>query len=199
MQGQPPQQQPQQSSPANQLAHLEAPPIGRPRPTTPNFSTGSGSAGSAIDQAARAAAAARSSGGGAAGDAGDYGLGLGKSGASLGGGVDILSDTMGVDFAPYLKRIQHIIQTNWNNLIPEGAYPPLRKHGKVAIDFAILKDGSVAGMKLYGPSGDVSLDRAAWGGITGSNPFPPLPSEFPGQYLAIRCRFYYNPERGELR
>jgi hypothetical protein len=54
-------------------------------------------------------------------------------------------------------------------------------------------------MRLIGPSGDVSLDRAAWGGITGSNPFPPLPSEFHGQYLALRFHFYYNPDLNDLR
>jgi TonB family protein len=124
---------------------------------------------------------------------------MAHNGANLGGDVDILSDTMGFDFTPYLARIRHIIQDHWMSGIPESAYPPMRKHGKVAIDFAILKDGSVAGMRLYGPSGDVALDRAAWGGVTGSNPFPPLPSGFPGQFLSIRCRFYYNPERGELR
>jgi len=198
MQAQAPPQASPENPPANQLAHLEAPTIGRPRPTSPNFSAGPSSAGSAIDQAARAAAAARSAGGGS-GDAGDYGLGTAHNGANLGGDVDILSDTMGVDFSPYLARIRRIIQDHWMSGIPESAYPPLRKHGKVAIDFAILKDGSVGGMKLTGESGDVALDRAAWGGITGSNPFPPLPNAFPGQYLAIRCRFYYNPERGELR
>ncbi|MGA9209426.1 MAG: energy transducer TonB, partial [Terriglobales bacterium] len=84
---------------------------------------------------------------------------------------------------------------NWYNVIPEAAYPPLRKKGRVAIEFAILKDGSVAGMKLESPSGDVSLDRAAWGGITASNPFPPLPNEFSGQYLLLRFHFYYNPDK----
>ena len=184
--------------PANQLAHLDAPPIANRRPTTPNFSVGS-SAGSEIDRATRAVAESHGVGGGSAGSGGDYGLGRAHNGANLGDNVDILSDTMGFDFTPYLARIRHIIQDHWTSGIPESAYPPLRKHGRVAIDFAILKDGSVAGMKLYGPSGDVALDRAAWGGITGSNPFPPLPSGFPGQFLSIRCRFYYNPERGELR
>ena len=189
---------PPQTPPANQLAHLEAPPIANREPTTPNFSVGQRAPGSEIDRAARAVAQTHGVGG-SAGEAGDYGLGMNRNGASLGGDVDILSDTMGFDFSPYLARIRHIIQDHWMAGIPESAYPPLRKHGKVAIDFAILRDGSVAGMKLYGPSGDVALDRAAWGGITGSNPFPPLPSGFPGQFLSIRCRFYYNPERGELR
>ncbi len=49
-------------------------------------------------------------------------------------------------------------------------------------------------MKLISSSGDVALDRGAWGGITASNPFPPLPNEFGGQYLALRFAFCYNTD-----
>ena len=78
---------------------------------------------------------------------------------------------------------------------------PIYKKGKLMIEFSIQKDGSVAGMKLVATSNDPALDRAAWGGITGSNPFPPLPPEFiqsGGQYLTLGCIFTYNldDERG---
>ena len=73
------------------------------------------------------------------------------------------------------------------------------ERGKVSIEFAILPDGKVAGMKIIAPSGDVSLDRAAWGGITASNPFSPLPNEFHGPYLALRFHFYYNPAKGDIQ
>jgi TonB family protein len=106
---------------------------------------------------------------------------------------------MGVDFGPYLARVLHDVRQNWYNLIPEVARAPIMKQGRVAIEFAILKDGRVASMALAGTSGDVSLDRAAWGGITASNPFPPLPKEFGGSYLSLRFRFYYNPDRNDLR
>jgi TonB family protein len=88
---------------------------------------------------------------------------------------------------------------NWYNLIPEAARPPLLERGKVSIEFAILPDGKVAGMHIVSPSGDVSLDRAAWGGITASNPFAPLPGEFHGPYLALRFHFYYNPAKGDIQ
>jgi TonB family protein len=153
------------------------------------------SAGSAIEQAARDAR--RSSGMGGGGDLGS-GPGGGGRGSSVQGNLEILSDTMGVDFGPYLERVLHDVRLNWYAIIPEVARPPLLKKGKVSIEFAILKDGSVAGMKLDGPSGDVSLDRAAWGGITASNPFPPLPTEFRGEYLQLIFHFYYNPDRGDL-
>jgi TonB family protein len=153
--------------------------------------------GQAIQQAARAAAAGRV-GGTVGGAGGDYGLGHGTEGR-IHSNLDILSDTMGVDFGPYLARVLHDVRINWYNLIPEAARAPLMKKGKVAIEFAILKDGQVAGLRLAGGSGDVSLDRAAWGGITGSNPFPPLPAEFRGSYLALRFHFYYNPDKSDLQ
>ena len=153
------------------------------------------SAGTAIAQAAQAAAAHR---GGFAGDDGNYGLGTGAKPTAAMGPLDILTDTMGVDFGPYLQRVLHDVRVNWYNLIPESARAPIMKKGKVSIEFAIMKDGSVAGMKLISTSGDVALDRGAWGGITASNPFPPLPNEFGGQYLALRFHFYYNPDRSDL-
>jgi TonB family protein len=185
-----PQPPPQQNS----VARLQTPPEGRP---TPNFSTGAVSAGSAIEQAARAALSNR--GGYSGGDSGDYGLGQGKQGNEAIGPMDVLSDTMGVDFGPYLARVLHDVKENWYRIIPESARAPLMKKGKVSIEFAILKNGQVAGLQIVGTSGDVALDRAAYGGITASKPFPPLPSEFGGQYLALRFHFYYNPERSEIQ
>ena len=191
----PGQQQPPPAPTAipDQVAKLESPPIARPKPS---FQSRPMSAGSAIEQAARAAAANR---GGYGGDSGDLGLSQGRQSPQAIGPLDVLSDTMGVDFGPYLSRVLHDVRENWYNLIPEIARAPLMKRGKVSIEFAILKDGSVAGMRLAAGSGDVALDRAAWGGVTASNPFPPLPGEFSGQYLALRFHFYYNPERAELR
>ena len=29
-------------------------------------------------------------------------------------------------------------------------------------------------------------------------PFAPLPGEFHGPYLALRFRFYYNPQKGDM-
>lgn len=189
----PPVPQPPPPPDQNQVARLQTPPAERP---TPNFNTGAMSAGSAIEQAARAAMSNR---GGYGGDNGDYGLGQGKQGGEAIGPMDVLSDTMGVDFGPYLARVLHDVRENWYRIIPESARAPLMKKGKVSIEFAILKNGQVAGLQIVGSSGDVALDRAAYGGITASKPFPPLPTEFGGQYLALRFHFYYNPDRSEIQ
>jgi TonB family protein len=193
-----PQQQQQQQAPPpppkpdqNQMAKLEPP----PQPIRkPNFNTPDLSAGSAIEQAARAALADR----GSYGRVGDYGINQGRTAPRAVENMDILTDTMGVDFGPYLQRVLHDIKENWYNVIPESAEPPMSKKGKVAIEFVILKDGTVGGIRYDSSSGDVPLDRAAMAGITGSNPFPPLPGEFPGKYLGLRIYFFYNPSPGEM-
>ncbi len=155
--------------------------------------------GQPVSQAARAMGPSHSAGSfGGGGGGGDYGSGRGGS-ARTAGNLEVLSDTQGVDFGPYLARVLQAVRMNWYNIIPEAARPPLLERGKVSIEFAILPDGKVAGMHITSPSGDVSLDRAAWGGITASNPFSPLPSEFHGPYLALRFHFFYNPAKGDMQ
>src|SRR3954463_7628528 len=184
------QDQPQPHQPANQLAHLESPPI--PTRTNRGSFNNNLSAGSAIEQAARESA--RNTGTG-----GDYGPPLMDPRGNVQSDMEVLSDTMGVDFSGYLARLVHDVRLNWYNLVPEVARPPLRKTGKVTIDFVITKNGSISGMRIMSPSGDISLDRAAYGGITAVNPFQPLPTNFRGEYLALRFRFLYNPDRNQLR
>jgi TonB family protein len=198
-QGQPaPQQQSQAQQPMPQLQPVPNPKLPAPSPGggTPNFAQLMKAPGD-LTQQAMAAAAARRGTSVSAGGGGDYGAGPGGSARTL-GNLEVLSDTQGVDFGPYLSRVLDAVRRNWYTLIPEEARAPLMKRGKLAIEFVILPDGKVAGMKLIAPSGDVSLDRAAWGGITASNPFSPLPNEFHGPYLALRFRFYYNPAKGDL-
>jgi TonB family protein len=178
-----------QPAPNPQIAQLQT-------PATPSVNNefkkfgGPMSAGDAIQEAARAAARP----GNGQGNGGDFGLGTGAHGRQV-GNLEILSDTQGVDFGPYLQRVLHDVRQNWYNAIPESA---VMKHGNLIIEFAITKDGKVAGMKLVTSSGDVPLDRAAWAGIVGSDPFPELPKDFSGQYLALRFRFFYNPTKEEM-
>ena len=189
--------QPQQAPPqatqrpqfqSDQTAQLQSP--ARPNDSFSKFAAPL-TAGQAIQQATQAAAANRGGGG----QGGDFGLGTGERGRQM-GALDILSDTQGVDFGPYLQRILQVVRQNWYILIPESAE---MKKGKLAIEFAITKDGQVADMRLVASSGDVALDRPAWGSITNSNPFPPLPTEFKGPYLALRFRYYYNPDKTDLQ
>ena len=106
----------------------------------------------------------------------------------------MLNNTQGVDLRSYLQTVEQIIKIKWYNLIPESARPPIMKRGQVLLEFAILKDGKIAGMKLVSGSGDVALDRGAWGAITASHPLPSPPPQFTGSALALRVPFYYNSD-----
>ncbi|MFY9645747.1 MAG: cell envelope integrity protein TolA, partial [Terriglobales bacterium] len=173
--------------PSDQTARLQTPPQSKPAPSFKTPMT----AGSAIEQAERAAAANRGYAG--SGQLGDGGLTRGRNQPALGmAPAEILTDTMGVDFGPYITRILQVIRQNWIGLLPPSAYPPIWKSGKDSIDFTILKDGKVSGMVWHSGSGDVAVDRAAWGSIIESNPLPPLPREFPGPNLGLRLNFYLN-------
>jgi hypothetical protein len=109
-----------------------------------------------------------------------------------GGKADLLTETMGFDFGPYITQLVKTVRQDWYQIMPESVQAPVKKHAKVAIEFVVLKDGKVAGMRLHTTSGDVPLDRAAWGSITASNPFAPLPAEFTGDRLGLRLYFFYN-------
>jgi TonB family protein len=106
--------------------------------------------------------------------------------------AEILSDTRGVDFGPYIKQVIQATKGAWMEVIPVSAREPQSKQGRVGIRFKIDTTGRVSGMLLEHSSGDVGLDRAAWGGITGAAPYPPLPAAFTGPYLELRLGFFYN-------
>jgi TonB family protein len=184
-----PQVPPAQPLPQNNNSQLEAP---KPAPTQPNFQTGPANTRSALQEAMRQAM----KGAGQGEQGGDQGLNAPSQHGGMSGAVDVLSDTMGVDFGPYIQRVIYDTKRAWYPIIPEAAQPPLLKQGRVAIRFRIYPDGSVKNMVLEGPSGDVSLDRAAWGGITGASPYQQLPKQFKGPFLELRFFFLYNLKPG---
>ena len=111
--------------------------------------------------------------------------------------VDVLSDTGGIDVKEFVyKRLAPIVRTKWYSQIPEAAYPPIRKKGRVSITFRVLQDGKIDNLQVATTSGDASLDGAAVRAITAATPFPPLPSNFTCQFLALKFHFDYNQPEG---
>ena len=55
--------------------------------------------------------------------------------------VDILSDTQGADFGPYLRKALPTVKRMWLPLIPEEARPPLNIQADTAIRFTINQIG----------------------------------------------------------
>lgn len=175
----------------SQSAKMNAPVPGRPKSPFAITSPGS-TVSQAIQRVANSHGVTSIPFGG-----GEYGAGL-RPKVDHRGDLEILSDTMGVDFGPYLKRLRETIYQHWDPLIPQSAMPPEMKKGTVLIEFAILRDGKVAGLRILSGSGDTPLDRAAYGAITYANPLPQLPDKFAGDYLLLRARFLYNPDKKDL-
>ncbi|SRR6266404_344807 len=113
-----------------------------------------------------------------------------SSGPGQLGGAEILSDTQGVDFNPYLQRILFEIRRNWYAVMPEIA--KLGKRGTVKIRFEIMRDGTVNKVYLISTSQSDPLDKAAFAGISASSPFPPLPPEYKGPMVQLQLSFLYN-------
>lgn len=102
----------------------------------------------------------------------------------------LLTDAQGVDFTPYLRAILQTVRRNWQTVIPESAR--LGQRGKVSIVLSISRDGKVIKLVFAEQSGTDSLDKAAVSGVSMSNPFPPLPSQFKGDHIAVQFNFAYN-------
>ena len=200
----PPTPQPQQQPPPQQQARntppTPTPPTPRNQPLadapapSPNkniFNTPQ----SARDQIQQAAKNARS------GEGGDYGSAGNRQQGGTKAGMEILSDTQGVDFAKYLQRLLADIRRGWLPLIPEECRPPLNKQGITGVRFAILPDGRIApgSMHLDYSTHDVAIDRAAWGSITGLGQAQPLPKEFHGPNLELRIEFRVNKDGPEAQ
>jgi TonB family protein len=109
-----------------------------------------------------------------------------------GGGIEVLSDTQGVDLKPWLDNWRSMTTQTWHELIPKEVNSPM-KPAKVVIHFKILPDGRLmeGSLTVDSSSGDEALDRSAWDAITESN-YPPLPAEFQGPYFELRALFMYN-------
>lgn len=149
-----------------------------------------------VDEAVRASIRNRSAGGLVVADVMDLPSGAdatlsatpkkGQAGSSL----ELLSDPQGVDFKPYLIRVLAAVRRNWFAVIPESV--KFGQRGKTVIQFAISQNGGVPKLVISLPSGTESLDRAAVAGISASNPFPPLPAEFKGEFIRLQLSFMYN-------
>jgi outer membrane biosynthesis protein TonB len=123
---------------------------------------------------------------------GAVGGGRGGHGGTAGAGVEILSDTEGVDFNDYLRRVYITVKQNWYAVMPASV--SLGDQGVVSLQFKIMRDGTISAgdpQRVFG-SGKEPLDRAAISSIRASNPFPQLPQQFHGPYIELRFTYYYN-------
>ena len=119
---------------------------------------------------------------------------LPPSSGNTGSNLELLSDPKGVDFRPYLIQILAAVRRNWYAVVPESARLGMSR-GRVHIQLAIVRNGTVSKLVIAKSSGASALDRAAVAGISASNPFPPLPPDYAGTEVRLQFAFLYNIKR----
>jgi len=111
-------------------------------------------------------------------------------------GLEVVSDLGGVDFTKYLADLLITVRKNWPAVIPIEARSWAKEKGCSAIEFSVLSNGDVGGLRVTASSGDEKLDRASWLAISSSAPFAPLPRDYPHPEIVLRFHFFYNPDPG---
>ncbi len=109
----------------------------------------------------------------------------------LNSAIELQSDPQGADFRPYLKEILAIVRRNWFSVLPSSARSGMLR-GRTTIQFVVNKDGSIPKLVIADSSGLQPLDRAAVAGMSMSNPLPPLPADFKGEFVRLQFSFNYN-------
>jgi TonB family protein len=103
--------------------------------------------------------------------------------AIIGSGPGIF-DHKGYPLDDYASLIKQLVTKNW--YIPSN----LRgSHAFTTIIFYIDKDGQNFGARITDSSGNNSLDLTALNAVLSSNPFPPLPKDFPGDHIGVKYVF----------
>lgn len=92
------------------------------------------------------------------------------------------------EYSYYLMTVRDKIASYWNP--PAGL---ATRGGEIAatVAFRIDRRGNIAASYVEEPSGTGVFDAASLRAVAQANPLPPLPMDFPGDYVGIHLRFVY--------
>jgi TonB family protein len=122
------------------------------------------------------------------GTAGKEGKGEGYE-VSLGGGLGSAYVEGGnFESSYYLDIAFGKIRGNFSNPLRQTTFPI-----RTTVYFKILKDGKIAEPVVEAPSGVAPFDQAALRAVISSDPLPPLPQEYKGEWLGIHLEFEFLP------
>lgn len=113
------------------------------------------------------------------------------------GDSDTISlDTQEFKYASYFAQIKRKIELVWS-------YPPEAGRqglfGKLLLKFTILKDGTLADMKLIDSTGHQILDEEALHAVKMASPYPPFPKRIEKERLNVIASFSYYPSFSLVR
>jgi len=105
--------------------------------------------------------------------------------------AEILKEASSADLHQYLDdSVLPLIRATWYRLVSRSGE---KAGGEATVEFTILKDGSVTGVKLTDGAGHAALGDFAMNAVTKSGPFAILPSGFDEQSIDVRTRFEFEP------
>lgn len=112
-------------------------------------------------------------------------LRMGRPSAPSVSGSNLSVDASDFPFTYYLRQLHAKVSERWRR-------PPLvaTEQTSAVIYFEIDREGQIRGdPKVKQTSGNEVYDQSALRAVIESVPFPPLPREFPGQYLKVNFGF----------
>jgi TonB family protein len=112
-------------------------------------------------------------------------LRVGRPNAPSVSGSNLSVDASDFPFTYYLRQLHAKVSERWRR-------PPLvaSEQTSAVIYFEIDREGQIRGdPKVKQSSGNELYDQSALRAVIESIPFPPLPREFPGQYLKVNFGF----------
>jgi TonB family protein len=84
------------------------------------------------------------------------------------------------EFPWYLERLVQKVGRNWK---------PAARELSATIYFRIARTGRLTEVKVFEESGNFLFDQAAVRAVRASDPMPPLPQEYTGDYLGVYFDF----------
>lgn len=99
----------------------------------------------------------------------------------------IVTDGVAFPYIWYLKIVERKVRDNW---VTRGVDISGKRRDPV-VRFSIARDGSVADVRMEQSSGSDALDDSAISAVMASQPFPPLPEEYPVGNLGVHFGFSY--------
>jgi len=92
------------------------------------------------------------------------------------------------DINPWAEKVINTIQSKW--VLPELSTRP--ENQTVALLLQVDRDGQILSLEITNSTANELLDQAALSAVKLSAPFPPLPTDFPGQVLEFSLVFTYH-------
>lgn len=104
------------------------------------------------------------------------------AGEGEGPGASVAAEMPDFPYPWYLSQIRGALWDNWSARMPPG-------RTECVVFFSILRDGTMADLRVESSSGSEEHDYAALSAVQAAAPFPPLPRGMAEKFLKVHVSF----------